>query len=194
MVCAKCGSDSHRTGDSRCANYCTLCAQPGHQQKRGTCLYRVCSTCGESGHSARECTSRTVESSTVLSGSSVRVTEPDLSDLGMPLPRQGHWLLSFRLGLGVVASALNRDPRTRTRRRVASPTGPGGEAGPAGLRVGTRHSVGTAAAAQLRRPPAGPGRPGFVRPSYWQPSLSEHSHGPGGRSSFGVQVPLVLTS
>ena len=60
MVCANCGSDSHRTGDSACPKYCTLCAQPGHRQKRGTCLFRVCSICHETGHSARECTSKSV--------------------------------------------------------------------------------------------------------------------------------------
>ncbi len=37
-----------------------LCAQSGHRQKSGTCPYRVCSTCGATGHSARECPSKTV--------------------------------------------------------------------------------------------------------------------------------------
>ena len=55
MVCAHCGSESHRTGNSACKNYCTLCAQSGHRQKIGSCPYRVCNTCGETGHSAREC-------------------------------------------------------------------------------------------------------------------------------------------
>ena len=58
MVCANCGSESHRTGGAACQNYFTLCAQSGHRQKRGTCPYRVCSTCGETGHSARECNPR----------------------------------------------------------------------------------------------------------------------------------------
>ena len=61
MVCANCGSDSHRTGDSACPKYCTLCAQPGHRQKRGTCPFRVCSICHETGHSARECTVKSVD-------------------------------------------------------------------------------------------------------------------------------------
>ena len=58
MVCAHCGSKSHHTGHSACEKYCTLCAQSGHRQKRGTCPYRVCNTCGETGHSARECNPR----------------------------------------------------------------------------------------------------------------------------------------
>ena len=37
-----------------------LCAQSGHRQKSGTCPYRVCSTCGATGHSARECPFKTV--------------------------------------------------------------------------------------------------------------------------------------
>ena len=56
MVCAHCGSDSHYTGDSKCANYCTLCKEPGHRQKRAGCKFRVCNKCGISGHSASECT------------------------------------------------------------------------------------------------------------------------------------------
>ena len=60
MVCANCGSDSHRTNQKDCPKYCTLCAQPGHRQKRGTCPFRVCSICHETGHSARECTSKSV--------------------------------------------------------------------------------------------------------------------------------------
>ena len=56
MVCANCGSEAHRTGNSCCPN------QPGHRQQRGTCPYRVpvCNTCGATGHSARECPSKTV--------------------------------------------------------------------------------------------------------------------------------------
>jgi len=60
MVCANCGSEAHRTNQNSCPNYCTLCAQPGHRQKIGTCPYRVCSTCGATGHSARECPSKIV--------------------------------------------------------------------------------------------------------------------------------------
>ena len=37
-----------------------LCAQSGHRRKSGTCPYRVCSTCGATGHSARECPFKTV--------------------------------------------------------------------------------------------------------------------------------------
>ena len=55
MVCAHCSSESHRTGDPVCANYCTLCKEPGHRQKRAECKFRVCSKCGISGHSASEC-------------------------------------------------------------------------------------------------------------------------------------------
>ena len=58
MVCANCGSESHHTGSSTCQSYCTMCAQPGHRQQRGSCPYRVCNTCGETGHSARECDPR----------------------------------------------------------------------------------------------------------------------------------------
>ena len=56
MVCAHCGSESHRTNSSNCPNYCTLCKQPGHRQKSASCEFRVCSKCGASGHSASECT------------------------------------------------------------------------------------------------------------------------------------------
>ena len=55
MVCAHCGSESHRTGETVCAKYCTLCKEPGHRQKRAECKFRVCSKCGTSGHSASEC-------------------------------------------------------------------------------------------------------------------------------------------
>ena len=63
MVCANCGSESHHTGSSTCKNYCTLCAQSGHRQKIGSCPYRVCNTCGATGHSARECPSKTIVNS-----------------------------------------------------------------------------------------------------------------------------------
>ena len=53
MVCTHCGSQSHHTGHSACANYCK---EPGHRQKRAECKFRVCSKCGGSGHSATECT------------------------------------------------------------------------------------------------------------------------------------------
>jgi len=56
MVCAHCGSESHRTNSSNCPNYCTLCKQPGHRQKSASCEFRVCSKYGASGHSASECT------------------------------------------------------------------------------------------------------------------------------------------
>ena len=56
MVCAHCGSESHRTGETVCAKYCTLCKEPGHRQKRAGCKFRVCNKCGASGHSASECT------------------------------------------------------------------------------------------------------------------------------------------
>jgi hypothetical protein len=55
MVCAHCGSESHRTGYCGCANYCTLCKEPEHRQKRAGCKFRVCNKCGASGHSAAEC-------------------------------------------------------------------------------------------------------------------------------------------
>jgi hypothetical protein len=55
MVCAHCGSESHHTGHSACAKYCTLCNEAGHGQKRAGCGFRVCSKCGASGHSATEC-------------------------------------------------------------------------------------------------------------------------------------------
>ena len=67
MVCVNCGSEAHRTGDSRCKNYCTLCAQSGHRQKIGSCPYRVCKTCGATGHSARECPSKTISKTIVNS-------------------------------------------------------------------------------------------------------------------------------
>ena len=63
MVCVNCASESQHTGSSTCKNYCTLCAQSGHRQKIGSCLYRVCNTCGATGHSARECPSKTIVNS-----------------------------------------------------------------------------------------------------------------------------------
>ena len=56
MVCAHCGSESHHTGHSACAKYCTMCKESGHRQKRARCKFRVCNKCGASGHSASECT------------------------------------------------------------------------------------------------------------------------------------------
>ena len=56
MVCAHCGSESHHTGQSACAKYCTLCKEPGHRQKRAGGKVRVCSKCRTLGHSATECT------------------------------------------------------------------------------------------------------------------------------------------
>jgi hypothetical protein len=55
MVCAHCGSESHRAGHSACVKYCTLCNEPGLRQKGAECKFRVCSKCGASGHSATEC-------------------------------------------------------------------------------------------------------------------------------------------
>ena len=55
MVCAHCGSESHRTGSSDCPNYCTLCKVTGHRQKRAECPFRECSKCKGIGHSARAC-------------------------------------------------------------------------------------------------------------------------------------------
>ncbi len=55
MVCAHCGSESHRTNSSNCPNFCTLCKEPGHRQKRAECEFRVCNKCGASGHSTTEC-------------------------------------------------------------------------------------------------------------------------------------------
>ena len=43
MVCAHCGSESHRTGDSKC-EYCTLCKEPGHRETSRTqipCVQQV---------------------------------------------------------------------------------------------------------------------------------------------------------
>ncbi len=56
MVFAHCGSESHHTGHSACAKYCTLCKESGHRQKRAGCKFCVCNKCGASGHSASECT------------------------------------------------------------------------------------------------------------------------------------------
>ncbi len=55
MVCTHCGSQALHTGRSACANYCTLCKEPGHRHKRAECRFRVCVKCGASGHSATEC-------------------------------------------------------------------------------------------------------------------------------------------
>ena len=55
MVCAHCGSQSHRTKHQSCPEYCTLCKERGHRQKGGECRFRVCIKCGASGHSATEC-------------------------------------------------------------------------------------------------------------------------------------------
>ena len=45
MVCAHCGSESHYTGDSKCAKYCTLCKERGIDQNEQTadsgCVARV---------------------------------------------------------------------------------------------------------------------------------------------------------
>ena len=60
MVCNHCGSQSHQTNKifnhRDCPNYCTLCKEPGHRQKRAGCKFRVCNKCGISGHSATACT------------------------------------------------------------------------------------------------------------------------------------------
>ena len=60
MVCAHCGSKTHRTGSGNCSNYCAMCKTPGHGQKCGSCPFRECSKCKEVGHSARECGKRNV--------------------------------------------------------------------------------------------------------------------------------------
>ena len=56
MVCAHCSSESHRTNSNSCPNYCTLCKEPAHRQKRACCKFRECNKCGASGHTASECT------------------------------------------------------------------------------------------------------------------------------------------
>lgn len=56
MVCANCGSGSHRTNHARCTKHCTLCRADGHRQKTAACRFRECSKCKAVGHSARECT------------------------------------------------------------------------------------------------------------------------------------------
>jgi hypothetical protein len=55
MVCAHCGSETHRTNHPNCTKYCTMCKSPGHGQKSGSCAFRECSKCKEVGHSAQEC-------------------------------------------------------------------------------------------------------------------------------------------
>ena len=55
MVCAHCGSESHRTNSGKCPDYCTLCREPGHRQKSNECKSRVCNKCEASGRSASEC-------------------------------------------------------------------------------------------------------------------------------------------
>lgn len=56
MVCANCGSGSHRTNHANCSKHCTLCEADGHRQKTAACRFRECSKCKAVGHSARECT------------------------------------------------------------------------------------------------------------------------------------------
>ena len=70
MVCANCGSGSHRTNHARCTKHCTLCRADGHRQKTAACRFRECSKCKAVGHSARECTesvNRAAESSSAKS-------------------------------------------------------------------------------------------------------------------------------
>ena len=55
IVCAHCGSETHRTNHPGCSNYCATCKTPGHRQKCGSCPFRECSKCKRVGHSAREC-------------------------------------------------------------------------------------------------------------------------------------------
>ena len=62
MVCAHCGSETHRTNHPNCTKYCTMCKAPGHGQKSGSCRFRECSKCKEVGHSARECHLKNVRS------------------------------------------------------------------------------------------------------------------------------------
>ena len=45
MVCAHCGSKTHRTGSGNCSKYCAMCKTPGHRQKRGSCPFRECGNC-----------------------------------------------------------------------------------------------------------------------------------------------------
>ena len=91
MVCAHCGSESHRTNSSNCPNYCTLCKQPGHGQKRAGCKFRVCNRCGASGHSASECTPCSeCGSTTHKSALSVACPEHKCSNCQGTLEPKGH--------------------------------------------------------------------------------------------------------
>jgi len=96
MVCAHCGSESHHTGQSACAKYCTLCKEPGHRQKRAGCKLRVCNKCGASGHSASECTpsecTRCTEcgSTTHLNSLSVACPQHKCSNCEGTLEPKGH--------------------------------------------------------------------------------------------------------
>ena len=93
MVCAHCGSESHRTGETVCAQYCTLCKEPGHRQKRAGCKFRVCSKCGASGHSATECNQigcRECGSTTHKSALSFACPEHKCSNCKGTLESKGH--------------------------------------------------------------------------------------------------------
>jgi hypothetical protein len=98
MVCAHYGSESHRTGETVCAKYCTLCKEPGHGQKRTGCKFRVCNKCGASGHSASECTPCSeCGSTTHKSALSVACPEHKCSNCQGTLEPKGHKDLHNRM-------------------------------------------------------------------------------------------------
>ena len=86
MVCAHCGSDSHRTGSSNCPNYCTLCNVAGHRQKRSECAFRQCSKCKGVGHSARACKATQLQQQMVRGE---REPESDHSQTDAPMATGG---------------------------------------------------------------------------------------------------------
>jgi hypothetical protein len=56
MVCANCGSGSHRSNHASCTKHCTLCRADGHRQNTAACRFRECSKCKAVGNSTRKCT------------------------------------------------------------------------------------------------------------------------------------------